>query len=200
MKRCNDCSRSGFQYGLRAFICNKKHEQMSENGCNKCGNIYNMIYYLEDKGECPDFNPIIYDDPSGSWTVVKKCPKCGADSLDYDPDFKKWRCLWVGCFYEEDIDKNDFVLKFKEEFKTLTNDQKHELFKIVSNWEYSRPYHDVAEYYKDKYRVMIEDKVDIEASSEEEAIEKALKLVDKSCCVVCEITDKNTNKDDKKWK
>ena len=45
---------------------------------------------------------------------------------------------------------------------------------------------------------MIEDKIDIEANSEEEAIEKALKLVDKSCCIVWEITDKNENKDNKK--
>jgi len=131
--------------------------------------------------------------------MVKKCPKCGEYSLDYDPDFKKWRCLWVDCFYEEDIDKNDFVLKFKEEFKTLTNDQKHEIFKIVSNWEYSKPVWNIEDFYKpDKYRVMIEDKIDIEANSEEEAIEKALKLVDKSCYIVWEITDKNENKDDKK--
>lgn len=38
--------------------------------------------------------------------MVRKCPKCGDYSLDYDPDFKKWRCSWVGCFYEEEDFEN----------------------------------------------------------------------------------------------
>ncbi len=34
--------------------------------------------------------------------MAKKCPKCGdPNSLDYDPDFKIWRCVWVDCNYEE---------------------------------------------------------------------------------------------------
>ncbi len=34
--------------------------------------------------------------------MPKKCPKCGEpNSLDFDPDFKIWRCIWVSCSYEE---------------------------------------------------------------------------------------------------
>ena len=42
--------------------------------------------------------------------MTRKRPQCNDDSLDYDPVFKKWRCLWVDCFYEEEDDSKNLKL------------------------------------------------------------------------------------------
>lgn len=38
--------------------------------------------------------------------MAKQCPNCNSISLDYDPNFKKWICVWEDCLYEEDDDQD----------------------------------------------------------------------------------------------
>lgn len=39
--------------------------------------------------------------------MAKKCPKCKRNSLDYDPVYKAWRCIWVDCSFQEKNGENE---------------------------------------------------------------------------------------------
>jgi len=44
--------------------------------------------------------------------MAKYCPECKNYSLDYNPIYKIWRCVWVECSYEEEkeIDEKNPLL------------------------------------------------------------------------------------------
>jgi len=35
-----------------------------------------------------------------------RCPRCN-DYLDYDPNRKVWKCLWIGCGFEKKVVKEE---------------------------------------------------------------------------------------------
>ena len=59
---CRACSNGPMWGGSK---CDKEHETVFVEGCDRCGKLVNFHWYYEQK-VCPDFDPRREVDPSGS--------------------------------------------------------------------------------------------------------------------------------------
>jgi hypothetical protein len=48
---------------------------------------------------------------------MTKCPRCGRLSLEYEPNWRGYRCLWRDCGWRQDIERREYKDSIREYFE-----------------------------------------------------------------------------------